>query len=284
MSKELIKLSNINKIYESKDFKGFKQKTVALNDVNLVIKEGETLSLVGESGSGKSTLGKVVLGFETATSGDIHYNIDKKSMQIIFQDPYSALNPKMSALEIVMEAKFFEKDKDVLKKQATDLLEKVGIKGEDIHKKPRHFSGGQRQRIGIARAVMSNPTFIVCDEPTSALDVSIQSQILKLLQELQKDFNLSYLFISHDLSVVKHISDRIAVMYRGNLVELAKTEDLFANPQHLYTKKLLNAIFEMNPAKARETLTQEVVEDEIKLSETYEWIEVSAGHFVRVDK
>ncbi|MDO4814306.1 MAG: ATP-binding cassette domain-containing protein [Gemella sp.] len=284
MSKELIKLENINKVYESKDFKGNKHQTVALNNVNISINEGETLSLVGESGSGKSTLGKVLLGFESATSGNIGYNLDKKSMQIIFQDPYSALNPKMSALELVMESLFYEKDKTKVKEKAIEILEVVGIKGEDVHKKPKNFSGGQRQRIGIARAVISNPKFIVCDEPTSALDVSIQSQILKLLVSLQKDYNLSYLFISHDLSVVRHISDRIAVMYRGNLVEIAKTEDLFANPQHVYTKKLLSAIFEMNPARARRTLIEETVEEEIKISETFEWKEVSEGHFVRVDK
>ncbi|MBF0746379.1 ABC transporter ATP-binding protein [Gemella sp. 19428wG2_WT2a] len=284
MSRELIKLENINKVYESKDFRGNKYRTVALNNINISINEGETLGLVGESGSGKSTLGKVILGFETATSGNIDYSIDKKSMQIIFQDPYSALNPKMSALELVMEAMFYEKDKKKVKEKAIEFLDRVGIRGDDIHKKPKYFSGGQRQRICIARAVISNPKFIICDEPTSALDVSIQSQILELLSELQKDWNLSYLFISHDLSVVRHISDRVAVMYRGNLVELADAEDLYNNPQHSYTKKLLNSIFEMNPAKARKLLAQEEVDEKIELSENYEWKEVSKRHFVRLDK
>lgn len=280
MSNALMKVNHVSKVYQSKDFKGVKNQTVALNDVSLTLYEGETLGLVGESGSGKSTLGKVILGFEKLTSGRIEKTRETIKKQIIFQDPYSSLNPKMSALESVLEPLKDEKDQHAAREKAIKVLEIVGIKGDDVHKIPRHFSGGQRQRIGIARAVVSNPDFIVCDEPTSALDVSIQAQIIDLLKNLQEEYNLSYLFISHDLSVVKHISDRIAVMYKGNVVELATTQQLFDNPQHPYTKKLLGAALSLDPLKAREQLQSAPLMETFDMA-TGELVEVEPGHFVR---
>lgn len=280
MSNTLFQLNHVSKIYQSKDFKGVKNQTIALNDVSLTLYEGETLGLVGESGSGKSTLGKVILGFEKMTSGSIENTKEAIQKQIIFQDPYSSLNPKMSALESVMESLKDDTNLETAKEKAIQVLEIVGIKGDDIHKIPRHFSGGQRQRIGIARAVVSNPDFIVCDEPTSALDVSIQAQIIDLLKNLQKQYKLSYLFISHDLSVVKHISDRIAVMYKGTLVELAPTQLLFDNPQHAYTKKLLRAALSLDPIKAREQLQSEPIIESFDLT-AGELVEIEPGHFVR---
>lgn len=291
MKEALITVNNARKVFTSKDYRGVKHHTVALNDVSLMIYAGETLALVGESGSGKTTLGRAILGFETIDSGHITYNFNCRDhqlcqdMQIIFQDPYAALSPKMSALELVQEALWFESDQAAAKKQALEILEIVGISGDSVHKLPKQFSGGQRQRIGIARAVVSHPKFIVCDEPTSALDVSIQAQILDLLARLQQQLQLSYLFISHDLSVVRHISDRIAVMYHGHIVELADKEQLFNNPQHQYTKRLLAAAPVLDVTRAKEQLRdrQDDVIEEIVLSETFEWVEVEQGHFVRKD-
>ena len=207
----------------------------------------------------------------------------RKDMQIIFQDPYSALNPRLTALELVMEP-LMNESKAEARKKAEEILAVVGITGEAIHKIPRHFSGGQRQRIGIARAVVNRPSFILCDEPTSALDVSIQAQIIQLLLSLQKEFGLSYLFISHDLSVIRHISDRIAVMYQGKLVELAPTDELFENPQHSYTKKLLAAAPIADPKKAREAMKKSVIQESIHLASEAEWREIAPNHFVRLDK
>lgn len=284
MNKPLIQIENAKKIYESKDIKGKKYQHVALNDINLTIFEGETLGLVGESGSGKSTLGKIILGFETLTSGSVNKSADT-TMQVIFQDPYSSLNPKLSALELVKEAIWFEKDKQKVTQTAREILALVGIEGDAVHKVPKHFSGGQRQRIGIARAIVGNPKFIVCDEPTSALDVSIQAQILQLLEAIKQQLQLSYLFITHDLSVVRHISDRIAVLYQGNLVELATTQQLFDNPQHDYTKKLLSASLINHPTVARKQLLDfaATAHTDVVLSDTFEWVEVEEGHFVRRD-
>ena len=173
--------------------------------------------------------------------------------------------------------------KRVAREKAIEILATVGIKDEAIHKLPRSFSGGQRQRIGIARAVVNRPAFILCDEPTSALDVSIQGQIIQLLKSLQESYGLSYLFISHDLSVIRHISDRIAVMYQGKLVELGPTNELFDNPQHRYTKKLLAAAPIADPKLAREAMKKKVIQQKIELAEKFEWRKVSANHFVRVD-
>jgi oligopeptide transport system ATP-binding protein len=293
---ELIRVVNASKTFVSKDWRGRKLNVRAVSEINLTINKGETLGLVGESGSGKTTLGRMILNLETPSSGQIFYDnqelsdlnsAERKKMnrkrQIIFQDPYSALNPRMTALELVMEP-LLDVSKEQAKKKAIETLEIVGIKGEAVDKFPRSFSGGQRQRIGIARAVVNQPEFILCDEPTSALDVSIQSQIIHLLQQLQQDLNLSYLFISHDLSVIRHISDRIAVMYQGQLVELASTERLFNNPQHPYTKKLLAAAPIADPKLARLALDKDLIEEIIQLSDVFEWHQVEADHFVRRDK
>lgn len=283
----LLTLDNVTKVYESKDYQGKKHKQLAVNNVSLTIYKGETLGLVGESGSGKSTLGRLILGLETLTSGSItHQMRGSQDMQVIFQDPYASLNPKMSALELVKETLWFDKDAKRVYHTAIEILNLVGISGDNVHKLPKHFSGGQRQRIGIARAIVGNPEFVVCDEPTSALDVSIQAQIVQLLSELKEKLELSYLFITHDLSLVSHISDRIAVLYQGQLVELATTKQLFSNPQHDYTKKLLSANLSLAPEQAKVQLLNFATtpQQKIVLGEAFEWVEIEQGHFVRKDR
>lgn len=293
---ELIRVEHASKVFTSKNWQGNVTEVQAVDDVSLTIQKGETLGLVGESGSGKTTFGRSILNLESLTAGRIFYEGQELSelpknqqqaiyqqMQIIFQDPYSALNPRLTALELVMEP-LMNESKAEARKKAEEILAVVGITGEAIHKIPRHFSGGQRQRIGIARAVVNRPSFILCDEPTSALDVSIQAQIIQLLLSLQKEFGLSYLFISHDLSVIRHISDRIAVMYQGKLVEVAPTDELFENPQHSYTKKLLAAAPIADPKKAREAMTKSVIQESIHLASEAEWREIAPNHFVRLDK
>lgn len=277
-------------MYSKKNLFGQEQRTVAVDGVNLTLYKGETLGLVGESGSGKSTLSKLILGLESPSQGQVDYlglsqaDLDNQALQIIYQDPFSALNPYLSALELVKEP-LYKWPKEEAEEMALALLERVGITGDAVHKRPESFSGGQRQRIGIARAVVSRPQFVVCDEPTSALDVSIQAQILQLLAELQEEFNLSYLFISHDLTVVQHFAKRIAVLYKGALVELAPAEVLFSNPQHPYTQYLLSANLPLSPAQARQQL-QEISTQvaDFQLSPNDEWVEVASEHFVRKSK
>jgi oligopeptide transport system ATP-binding protein len=228
----------------------------AVDGVSLNILPGETLGLVGESGCGKSTLGRLILRLEEPTSGDILFEgksilgYDSKQiralrreMQIIFQDPFSSLNPRKSVAHIVGEPLLVHGMTDRHEREARvlELLQVVGLMREHMRRYPHQFSGGQRQRIGVARALALNPKLIICDEPVSALDVSIRGQVINLLQDLQKEFGLTYLFISHDLSVVEHISDRVAVMYLGKLVELADSETLYKIPLHPYTQALLSA-------------------------------------------
>jgi oligopeptide ABC transporter, ATP-binding protein OppF len=295
MSKEYLKLKNVRKVYKSKGIGKEIKETIAVNDISLDIYKAETLAVVGESGSGKTTLGKGILNIDPFISGDIFVEGNEKSltkmskkelaevyskMQIIFQDPYSSLNPRMSALDIVMEA-LHKENKETAKKKALEILEFVGISNEDALKLSNAFSGGQRQRICIARAVVTKPDFILCDEPTSALDASTQAQVINLLKDLQKKFSLTYLFISHNLGVVEYIADRIAVMYRGNLVELGTTEQIMKNPQHVYTKRLLNSMPIIDPVRARKMFEEfEVSAEEIVITGTEKFEEVEEGHFV----
>ena len=295
MSKEYLKLKNVRKVYKSKGMGKEVKETIAVNDISLDIYKAETLAVVGESGSGKTTLGKGILNIDPFTSGEVFVEGNEKSltkmskkelaevyskMQIIFQDPYSSLNPRMSALDIVMEA-LHKEDKETAKKKALEILEFVGISNEDALKLSNAFSGGQRQRIGIARAVVTKPDFILCDEPTSALDASTQAQVINLLKDLQEKFSLTYLFISHNLGVVEYIADRIAVMYRGNLVELGTTAQIMKNPQHVYTKRLLSSMPIIDPIRARQMFEEfEVSAEEIVITGTEKFEEVEEGHFV----
>lgn len=256
----------------------------AVSDVDLIIYKGETLSLVGESGCGKSTLGRLLLRLIEPTQGSVVFNgvelstLKKKEMremrrkmQFIFQDPYASLNPRMTVGKILQEPlinyqvgkeeKQENKPKEIREDIIKNLMKKVGIRPEYYNRYPHQFSGGQRQRIGIARALALNPELIVCDEPVSALDVSIQAQILNLLHDLQEELGLTYLFISHDLSVVRYISDRVCVMFLGRVCEIGKTEDIYKNPMHPYTKFLLDSVPQPDPRKRRED--KEVLEGDI---------------------
>ena len=246
---------------------GFAQTTMlkAVDDVSFDIKKGETLGLVGESGCGKTTVGRTMLHLYKPTAGEIwfeNHKIEKgpvmndfrKKAQLVFQDPYSSLNPRMTVGDIVAEpidVHHLCPNRKARSERIQELLAMVGLSSEQATRYAHEFSGGQRQRIGIARALASNPKFIVCDEPVSALDVSIQAQVLNMLEDLQSQLGLTYLFIAHDLSVVKHISDRIAVMYLGRMVELASSNELHHHPLHPYTISLLSAVPAPDPDKAK---------------------------------
>ncbi|MFI3068421.1 ATP-binding cassette domain-containing protein [Streptococcus suis] len=287
MDKEvLVQVSDVSKTYSKKNWFGQEQHVDALTDVNVSIYKGETLGLVGESGSGKSTLSKIVLGLEKASQGRVDFpgltseELNNQALQVIYQDPYSSLNPYLSALELVKEP-LYSLPKKEAEEKALAMLKRVGIEGDAVHKRPKSFSGGQRQRIGIARAVVSHPQFIVCDEPTSALDVSIQATILDLLNQLQEDLGLSYLFISHDLNLVHEFADRIAVMYKGSLVEIGPAQDIFQNPQHPYTRYLLQSNLSLDPQEVRAQLQELSQTGLIKDFVTDGvWTQVDKEHFV----
>jgi peptide/nickel transport system ATP-binding protein len=265
----LLEVKNLKKYFPIR--RGF-LKTLAgyvkaVDGVNFFIRAGETMGLVGESGCGKTTTGRVILRAYEPTAGQVWFtdrdlgrvnipDLDRqqlkgirRNIQMIFQDPYSSLNPRMTLLQIVGEPLLVNgvARGSELKNRVAELLRVVGLRSEYMIRYPHAFSGGQRQRIGIARALALNPQLIVCDEPVSALDVSIQAQILNLLQDLQADFHLTYLFVAHDLSVIEHISDRVSVMYVGKLVEIADTEELFGNPLHPYTEALMSAVPKPDP-------------------------------------
>lgn len=268
MSDTLLEVKNIKKYFPIR--KGLLLKKVgdvrAVDDISFKLEKGQTIGLVGESGCGKSTLGRTIIRLYEPTSGDIFFKGQKfnnvkgqelrqmrQKIQMIFQDPFGALDPRMTIGQIIMEPLAVHgignaKERE---KKAKELMEIVGLKTDQINRYPHEFSGGQRQRISIARTIMLQPELIIADEPTSALDVSIQAQILNLLKDLQKQLQLTYIFISHDLAVVEHLCDVIAVMYLGKIVEIAPRDDLFNNPQHPYTKALLNAIPQVSRKKKR---------------------------------
>ncbi|WPC09073.1 ABC transporter ATP-binding protein [Globicatella sp. PHS-GS-PNBC-21-1553] len=293
MKKEpLVQVKHLKQYYDA----GTPNEVRAVDDVSFDIYKGETFGLVGESGSGKSTIGRAIVNLYQPTAGEILFNgqsnqerrslkqrrLFNKEVQMIFQDPYASLNPRMKVRDIIAEGidvhglAHNEKERN---DRVNQLLETVGLNIDHATRYPHEFSGGQRQRIGIARALAVEPQFIVCDEPISALDVSIQAQIINLLEQLQAERGLTYLFIAHDLSMVKYFSDRIGMMYRGKLVELADAEELYANPQHAYTQSLLSAIPLPDPDYERER--QRIIFDESKIDLQSEMIEIKPNHWVK---
>ena len=293
MKKEpLVQVKHLKQYYDA----GTPNEVKAVDDVSFDIYKGETFGLVGESGSGKSTIGRAIVNLYQPTAGEILFNgqsnqdrrslkqrrLFNKEVQMIFQDPYASLNPRMKVRDIIAEGMDVhglahnEKERN---DRVNQLLETVGLNIDHATRYPHEFSGGQRQRIGIARALAVEPQFIVCDEPISALDVSIQAQIINLLEQLQAERGLTYLFIAHDLSMVKYFSDRIGMMYRGKLVELADAEELYANPQHAYTQSLLSAIPLPDPDYERER--QRIIFDESTIDLQSEMIEIKPNHWVK---
>jgi peptide/nickel transport system ATP-binding protein len=317
----LLKVTGLQKLFPIK--KGFLKRTVghvrAVDGVDFHIDEGETLGLVGESGCGKTTTARCVLRAIEPTQGQIHMRMKdgsvvelgqlrptelralRRQMQMIFQDPFTSLNPRMTLLDLVGEPLLVHglANRREREEQVADLLTRVGLRPEYMRRFPHAFSGGERQRIGIARALALHPRLVVADEPVSALDVSVQAQILNLLVDLQADFRLTYLFVAHDLSVVRHISNRVAVMYVGRIVELAETTEIFESPKHPYTAALLSAVPEPDPrVRTRRIVLQGEVANpasppsgcyfhprcphaiDVCRTQTPAWQEISRGHFV----
>ena len=275
VAQSLLRIRNLKKYFPVRSglFSRETGHVHAVDDVSFDIAEGETLGLVGESGCGKSTTGRAILRLIEPTSGEIWFRdrnvteLDERSMrhlrkeiQMIFQDPYSSLDPRMTVGSIIGEALLVHglaADRKAREERVVELLETVGLSAEHLRRYPHEFSGGQRQRIGIARALAVSPSMIVCDEAVSALDVSVQAQVVNLLEDLQKKFGLTYLFIAHDLSVVEHISTRVAVMYLGKIVELAPAKDLYINPRHPYSEALLSAVPVPDPTAKRRRIILE---------------------------
>lgn len=274
MEKSVLKVNNLSKIFKIKSNKLFDKPKMlkAVNDVSFEVLEGETLGVIGESGCGKSTLGKCIIQLLQPSSGEVLYNNAKindlnqaelkkirKDIQIIFQDPYSSLDPRKTVGAIIEEPMIIHNigKPEERKNKVIELLKEVGLDTFHVNRYPHEFSGGQRQRINVARALALNPKVIVCDEPVSALDVSVQAQVLNLLKDLQRKFNLTYVFISHDLSVVKYISDRIAIMYLGKVVEIGEAKNIYKDPKHPYTKALFSAIPPESPFENKEKLVLE---------------------------
>ncbi|MCH8466554.1 MAG: ATP-binding cassette domain-containing protein [Roseinatronobacter sp.] len=269
-SDPLLKVSNLTKTYTGSPsvigrLLGRKPVNVrAVSDVSLTVARGEILGLIGESGCGKSTLGRAILRLHEPSSGRVEFagtdvtalsapdmKAMRRRMQIIFQDPYASLNPRRTVSDIVglpLQLHGLAQSRSELRDKVAMMLEKVGLKAGQLDRYPHQFSGGQRQRIGIARALISNPEFVVCDEPVSALDVSIQAQIIQLLQDLKREFQLTYLFISHDISVIGYLSDRVAVMYLGEIVEMGPVDSVLSRPRHPYTQSLMSAVPEIEPS------------------------------------
>lgn len=300
-------MASKEKLLEIKDLKQYfrinnKTTVKAVDGVTFDIYKGETFGLVGESGSGKSTTGRTIIKLYDATSGEIAYNgenIQKKmskserlkfnkKMQMIFQDPQACLNGRMTVADVIAEGidiHGLAKTKEERMKKVYDLLETVGLNREHANRYPHEFSGGQRQRIGIARALAIEPEFIIADEPISALDVSIQAQVVNLLNELKINRGLTYLFIAHDLSMVKYISDRVGVMYRGKLMELADSDEIYNHPLHPYTKSLLSAIPHPDP-KSERTRRRKAYDPSVHdySKEEPEWVEIKKGHWILASK
>lgn len=271
MSDNLLEIKNLEVVYKTKkNILGSEQIVHAVNNVSLNVKKGEILAIAGESGCGKSTLAKTIMKLIEAKNGEIIFenqNILKlnkrdelknfyQKIQIIFQNPYSSLNPKMKIGQILREPLEINTNlkKDAINEIVLEKIKKVGLDKNCLELYPHEFSGGQRQRIAIARSLILNPEFIIADEPVSALDVSIQAQIINLLKQLKEDYNLTFLFISHDLSVIKYLSDRIAIMYLGEILEIGKTEEIFEKPKHPYTQALLSAVPELNPQNSKQKI------------------------------
>jgi ABC-type oligopeptide transport system ATPase subunit len=299
-NKILVDVNNLKRHFsKGKDIWGRDTSVLkAVDGVSFQIRQGETFGLVGESGSGKSTVGRCLLRLYDYTDGEVSFDGQplsklgekqlkpfRRRIQSIFQDPYSSLNPSLNVLDLISEPMKIHgvHQGDERKEAVAALLEKVGLKREHLYRFPHEFSGGQRQRISIARALSVRPEFVVCDEPISALDVSVQAQVVNMLEDLQSEFGLTYLFIAHDLSMVRHISDRIGVMYGGRLVEVAESDELYENPLHPYTKALLSSILETDPRKANQRIILDGYSAEHGRAETSTLQEVSPGHYVAYD-